>query len=164
MALTKGFWAPKIGQNYIINGNFDIWQRASSQTSNGYGSDDRWLNANIGSTKTHSKQTSTDTERSFFSSSYYSRTVVSSVVSAGNYTIKVQNIEDVTKLAGKTATLSFWAKADSSKNIAIELTQVFGLGGSPSVSVTGIGSQKIALTSTWQKKFITIGLTKIKNR
>lgn len=148
-------------KNYIINGNFDIWQRGISQTINGYGSDDRWYNDNVGSTKTHSQIACTDTERLLFNASKFSRTIVSSVVGAGNYVIKRQSIEDVTKLAGKTITISFWAKADSNKNIWLEFLQGFGSGGSSSANVTGIYGQAIALTSTWQKKTITLTLPSI---
>lgn len=148
-------------KNYIINGNFDVWQYGISQTTSAYGSDDKWYNANIGSTKTHSQIACTDTERVLFSASKFSRTVVSSVVVAGNYVVKRTTIEDVTKLAGKTITLSFWAKADSNKNIWLEFKQNFGTGGSPSTGVTGIYGQAIALTSTWQKKTITLTLPSI---
>lgn len=147
--------------NLIINGGFDLWQRGTSQTTSGYGSDDRWQNSNDVSTKTASRQTSTDTERALFNSPYYSRTVVSSVAGASNSVVKRTNLEDVTKLAGKTVTLSFWAKADASKNIAAELSQRFGTGGSPSAIVNGIGAQKVALTTTWQKKVVTIGVPSI---
>lgn len=154
---VKGF------KNYIINGNFDIWQYKDAgmtypQTSGGYGSDDRWANGSIGSTNIHSRIDCTDTERALFNASYFSRTAVSSVAGASNSVTKFQFIENVTKLAGKTVTLSFWAKADSNKNIAIEFGQVFGTGGTPSSTVTGIGSQLVALTSTWQKftKTVTI--------
>ena len=148
-------------KNHIINGNFDIWQRGTSQTMSGYGSDDRWVNLNIGSTKTHSRIDCTDTERALFNASVFSRTVVSSVAGAGNAVVKAQYIEDVTKLAGKTVTLSFWAKANSNKNIAIEFGQRFGTGGTPSTDALGIGSQLIALTTTWQKKTITVTLPSI---
>lgn len=148
-------------KNYLINGNFDIWQRGTSQSISGYGSDDRWDNYNFGSTKTHSRVVCTDTERALFNASYFSRTVVSSVAGSSNLVRKAQFIEDITKLAGKTVTLSFWAKADSSKNIAIELGQVFGTGGTPSSYIPSIGSQLIALTSTWQKKSITITMPSI---
>ena len=152
---NKGF------KNYIINGNFDVWERGNSQTATSYGSDDRWSNNNVGSTKTHSRVVCTDTERVLFNANNYSRTVVTSVAGASNYCNKHQRIEDVNKLAGKTVTLSFWAKADSNKNIAVELGQSFGTGGSPSADVAGVGSQLIALTSTWQKKTITITLPSI---
>ena len=148
-------------KNYIINGNFDVWQYETSQTSSGYGSDNRWFNYNLGSTKTHSQVACTDVERSLFSSSKFSRTVVSSVAAASYSVHKQQRIEDVTKLAGKKVTLSFWAKADSNKNIAIEFAQIFGIGGTPSSSVTGVGAQKVALTSTWAKYTVTVQMPSI---
>lgn len=148
-------------KNYIINGNFDVWQYGTSQTTSGFGSDDRWSNQNVGSTKTHSQVACSDTERALFNATYFSRTVVTSVVGASNFVIKRQTIENVTRLAGKTITISFWAKADGNKNIAIELQQGFGSGGSPSASVDALGVQLIALTSTWQKKTITVAMPSI---
>ena len=148
-------------KNYIINGGFDVWQRGTSQTTGSYGSDDRWANNNAGSTKIHSQVACTDTERALFNAQAFSRTVVNSVAGAGNNTLKTQCIEDVTKLAGKTVTLSFWVKADSNKNIAVEFIQRFGTGGSPSAEVTGIGSQLVALTTAWQKKTVTVTLPSI---
>ena len=148
-------------KNYIINGGFDVWQRGTSQTTGGYGSDDRWANADNGSTKTHSLVNATDAERALFNSSKFSRTVVTSVAGASNFVLKQQAIEDVTKLAGKTVTISFWAKADSDKSIEPRLLQDFGTGGSPSVFVVAVGIQLIALTSIWQKKTITVVIPSI---
>ena len=147
-------------KNYIINGNFDVWQRGTSQTVSDYGSDDRWFNGHNGSTKTHSQVACTDTERALFNTSKFSRTVVSSVAGAGNLVIKTQLIEDVTKLAGKTVTISFWAKADSTKNIQIMVAQVYGTGGSPSAKTFNI-QPLTQLTSTWQKHTITVHIPSI---
>ena len=149
---------PVVGANYLINSNFNRWDYATSQTSSGYGSDNRWSNENTGTTKTHSQQPSGDTERALFSSPYYSRTAITSVAGVGNFCNKLQRIEDVTKLAGKTITLSFWAKADSSKNIAIEFRQNGGTGGFAALTAS---PQKIALTNTWQKITRTITLPSI---
>jgi hypothetical protein len=152
----------KLGRrNYLINGNFDKWDYATSQTSIGYGSDSRWSNANSGSTKTASQQVCGDTERALFNATFFSRTVVSSVSGANNFVLKQQSIENVNLLVGKTVTLSFWAKADANKNIAIDFYQIFGTGGSPSAAVTGISSQLVPLTTTWQKKTITVTLPSI---
>jgi hypothetical protein len=147
-------------RNYLINGNFDKWDYGTSQTASGYGSDNRWQNNNSGSTKTHSQIACGDTERALFNAMYFSRTIVSSVAGAGNLVHKVQAIENINLLAGKTVTLSFWAKADSNKNVAVEFWQNFGSGGSPSASYT-TSSQLVALTTTWQKKTIIVALPSI---
>jgi hypothetical protein len=161
-AVKSSALTDKLGRrNYLINGNFDKWDYATSQTSNMYGSDNRWMNGNYGSTKTHSQVACGDTERALFNAMYFSRTQVSSVTGAGNYALKAQSIENVNLLAGKTVTLSFWAKADANKNIAIEILQGYGTGGSPSAGSVGAASQLIALTTTWQKKTITVTLAPI---
>ena len=147
-------------KNYIINGGFDVWQRGTSQTAAGYGSDDRWGNYNAGSTKTHSLVACTDTERALFNAAYFSRTVVSSVVGASNFTHKSQSIEDVTRLAGKTVTISFWARASSTLNIQLNIAQHYGTGGSPSTK-TPNPQTPIQLTSAWQKKTVTINIPSI---
>jgi hypothetical protein len=148
-------------RNYLINGNFDKWDYATSQTIVGYGSDNRWQNNNSGSTKIHSQVTCTDTERALFNAMYFSRTAVSSAFGADNFVAKLQTIENINLLAGKTVTLSFWAKADANKNIAIEFWQRFGTGGSPSTNIASIGSQLVSFTTTWQKKTITVTLPSI---
>jgi hypothetical protein len=157
---TTGFVVGEKGgrRNYLINGNFDKWDYATSQTSSGYGSDNRWYNYNNGSTKTNLQVACGDTERSLFNAMYFSRTVVSSVAGADSYVHKWQAIENINLLAGKTITLSFWARADANKNIAVEFEQNFGTGGSPSAVVSGISSQLVPLTTSWQKKTITVTL------
>jgi len=152
-------------RNKLINGGFDIWQRGTSQTSNGYGSDDRWSNENLGSTKTASRQTFTLGQTDVPNNpKYWARTVVASVAGAGNYCSKIQRIESVYTLAGQTATLSFWAKADASKNMAVELVQWFGTGGSPSSAVTGLGVTTCALTTSWQRFTVTVTLPSISGK
>lgn len=160
---SKSVVAPDIGalpfRNKVINGNFDIWQRAYSQTVAGYGSDDRWRNVHAGSTKTHSLQAFTPGQTDVPGNpTYFSRTVISAAGSGiSDYTSKEQRIENVRTLSGKTATLSFYAKADSPKNIATELLQYFN--GSP--TVTGIGVKTHLLTTEWQKFTSTVQIPSI---
>ena len=67
-------------------------------------------------------------------------------------------------LSDITSTLSFYGKADSSKNIAIEFRQDFGNGGTPSVSVQSIGVTTINLTTSWQKFTITVDVPSISGK
>jgi len=151
-------------RNAIINGNFDHWQRGTSFTANAYGAD-RWVNARTGTAATQSQQAfalgQTDVPNE---PEYFARTVVSSVAGASNFSILAQRIEGVRTFAGQTVTLSFWAKADAAKNIAVEFEQFFGSGGSPSTGVTGIGVTTLSLTTSWQKFTVTAALPSISGK
>lgn len=146
-------------KNYIINGNFDVWQRGTSQTASGYGSDDRWFNANNGSTKTHSRVACTNTERALFNASYFSRTVVTYSSGTDSHVKKLQSIEDMTRLAGKTVTISFWAKANSDKKMNVQVVDFYGSGGTPSTNGTSVVNfGNVDLTPTWTKYKLTATL------
>lgn len=152
-------------KNQFINGGFDVWQRGTSQTSSGYGSDDRWHNWFYGITSTHQQVAflpgQTDVPRN---PKYYSRTVPTLGTAASDNCIKRQRIEGAGTLSGQTATLSFYAKADASKNIAIEFVQNFGTGGSPSTEVTEIAVTTITLSTTWAKYTVTATLPSISGK
>jgi hypothetical protein len=151
-------------RNAIINGNFDIWQRGTSFTGNEYGAD-RWLNNRAGSTCTMSRQEfalgQTDVPGE---PTYFVRMAVASVAGANNRVILQQPIEDVRTFAGQQITISFYAKADASKTIAIEFQQIFGAGGTPSSVVTAIGTVKKSLTTSWQKVTHTITVPSISGK
>jgi hypothetical protein len=152
-------------RNKIINGNFDFWQRATSFTSYAYGGADRWATINIGSTHTTSRQSFTLGQTDVPGEpTYYQRSVVTSSAGAGNLCLTYQKIESVRTLAGQKATLSFWAKADATKNIAIEFIQEFGSGGSPSSSVLEVGVTTCALTTSWQKFEVTVDIPSISGK
>jgi len=152
-------------RNAIINGNFDLWQRATSHSTNGYGSADRWSNLRSGSSCTISRQAFTLGQTAVPNNpTYFCRAVVSSVANAANYSVLSQNIEGVSTFAGRTVTVSFWAKADATRSISIELTQFFGTGGSPSAQATGLAVSKVALSTAWQKVTLTATLPSISGK
>ena len=150
-------------RNRIINGNFDIWQRGTSFTASEYGAD-RWFHGRVGTTHTATRQAFTLGQTAVPGEpTYFCRTVVSSVAGAGNYAVLLQPIEDVRTFAGQQVTLSFWAKADATKNIAINMVQIFGTGGSPSADV-GISGTKVSIGTTFQKVTVTATLPSISGK
>lgn len=149
---------PPTFRNRIINGDFSVWQRGTSQTSSGYGSDDRWRNDHSGSTKVHSRQaftlgqTAVPGEPEFFS-----RTVVTSVAGANNYVHKTQLIEGVRTFAGRTVRVSFYAKADANRPLAISFLQNFAAGS----ALVNFGAQQFSLTTSWQRFTATVSVPSI---
>jgi hypothetical protein len=140
-------------RNAIINGNFDHWQRGTSGTS-GYISD-RWRTLTGGSTAAISRQAFTLGQTDVPNEpEYFHRVVATSVAGAGSLVVMQQRVEFARTFAGQTVTLSFWAKADAAKNMAVEFAQDFGVGGSAFVSAIGVTT--IALTTAWQKFTVTV--------
>lgn len=160
------FLDQKIGRkNLIINGNFDIWQRNTTQTSAGYGSDDRWFSDFGGSTTiSHSRYVFTIGQTDVPNNPVYgSRTAVTSGSLASSFSIKEQRIEDVTILSGETVTLSFWAKALSgTPSVSVEFQQQFGSGGSSTVNAIGVN--KFQISTSWTKYSATITLPSVSGK
>lgn len=143
-------------RNVIINGDFSIWQRGVSFTSNEYTAD-RWRLDNSGSTHTTTRESFTLGQTDVPGEpEFYLQSAVTSSAGSANYARLYQRIEDVRTFAGQEVTLSFWAKADSSKSIAIEAVQYFGsTSGTPGTSVTGINPTKVTLSTSWQQFNVT---------
>jgi hypothetical protein len=163
--ITSAFTATYINPNIVINGNFNWWQRNTTfavSTNNTYTAD-RWAILMTGSTSTVARQTvSAFTEP--FNALYFLRSAVTSSAGVSNFNLLTQKIENVVGLAGKQITLSFYAKADSSRNMSVEFLQNFGTGGSPSADVNSLGINKLALTTSWQKFTITVTLPAINGK
>jgi hypothetical protein len=151
-------------RNKIINGNFDHWERGTSLAA-GTGFRylaDRFYLLSTGSTNTPSRQAFSAGQIAVLGEpEFFHRSVISSSTGAGNYAVMGQYIEDVRTCAGKVITVSFWAKADASKPISVEMGQRFGTGGSAGVDIS---SQKINLTSSWQKFTLNFAIPSISGK
>ena len=155
------------GKNKIINGDFYINQRAlTSTTSNGGYGFDRWATSNSDGTTTYSAETFTlgTAPVAGYEGKSFARMVTTGQTATSAFSILQQKIEDVRTFAGQTVTVSFWAKAGSgTPNVAIELQQHFGTGGSPSSSVnTALG--KVAITTSWARYSATVAVPSISGK
>lgn len=153
-------------KNYIINGKFDIAQRATSQTASGYGSMDRWTFSLSGSTQSVNQATFAFGQNTIPDGwpQHCAQVIVTSVAGAGNYAIMYQKVEGVESLANGKATLSFWAYTTVAKNIAIEFYQNFGTTGSPSANVTSIGVTTVPLITSWRKYIIPVSIPSVSGK
>jgi len=138
-------------ENRIINGDMNIWQRATSGTANGYTAADRWGNFFVGGTVTQARQSfSLGDALGATQPTYFLRQTVSGQTLSTQYAHTIQRIEGVRSYAGQTITVLGWVKVTSgTANMAVEGAQVFGTGGSPSADVTGISPTTVALTTSW---------------
>lgn len=162
---SYGFTA---GKNKIINGDYNINQRAfTSSTSTDLYTFDRWNKASSSDgTATVSAQTFTTGSApvSGYESANFIRCATASQTLTSAYTQISQKIEDVRTYAGQTVTYSFWAKAASgTPKIALEMRQYFGTGGSPSTGVNTYAGQA-TLSTSWARYSITVAIPSISGK
>jgi len=153
VAGITGSSGPVMFRNRLINGNFDIWQRGASFTTPANGSyvADRWSVYYDGTpgTFTVDQRSWALGSHPLFEKSYYLRW--SQTIASSGSTLRqlAQKIESVRTLAGKQASVSFVAWADSARSVQITLLQSFGTGGTPSAYVpTPVGTVNLTTTPT----------------
>lgn len=148
---ANGYYSP----NYLINGAFEINQRGftSTTTTDAYGHD-RWALATSGGCTYSTQAFTVGTALGGYEASNYARLVTTGQSASNTYSILSQKIEDVKTLAGKTITISFWAKAASgTPSIAIELEQYFGAGGSTTFLQY---ANKVSVSGSWARYSVTV--------
>jgi hypothetical protein len=152
------------GKNKIINGDFNINQRAFTSTTGAadYGFD-RWLmEASGGGTYSAQTFTAGAAPVAGYESKNFARIATTGQSGAGVYTLLEQKIENVRTFAGQTVTVSFWAKAASAgAKIGIELSQSFGSGGSAQVN-TALGA--VTLTTGWVRYSASVAVPSISGK
>ena len=147
----------KIGgrRNFFINGAMQVAQRATSSTSGGYVSLDRWYVNLSGGSATFSQETNSNPSETGGIQKYARYNVSTS----SDYTHIRQRIEDVTSVPAGTVIISFYAKGTApSGGLYASTEQSFGSGGSSSVDGTPVLVTS-SLTSSWVRYTaqITVG-------
>ena len=146
------------GKNLLINGQFNVWQRGTSFASPTYTAD-RWRGpGNAGRTIT--QQTGGPE-----GSTYYLRSQRDSGNTSTAATGIAQALESIQSkpYAGKTVTLSFWARAGanysaSSNSLTVDIVTGTGTDQTPWASWTGAAlavDTGVTLTTSWQKFSVT---------
>ena len=155
------------GKNALINGDYRISQRGTSFSITSAAVSytlDRWnayQNGNGTMTVTQEAFTAGTAPVAGYEGSNFARVNISSTGTTTDWLFR-QPIEDVRTFAGQTVTLSFWAKASASQTIKAQVQQVFGSGGSGTVSTTVINSQ--ALTSSWVRYSASVSVPSISGK
>lgn len=152
------------GRNFIINGGFDIWQRGTSVAAQQVGFNyvsDRWGgSSNTSGAATVSRQVTGDTTNLPFVQycARYQRTAGNTATGIQYLNQPIETINSI-PLAGKTVTVSFYARAganfSASGNI---LTAALYSGTGTDQNYLGtwtggvlLGSTNATLTTTWQR-------------
>lgn len=149
----------------LRNGAFDIWQRdAGPFTTSGGVTADGFACYATGSTFSTTRQAfALGNVIPGQEPAWYLRCAVTTSAGASNFAYLAQLVEDARTVAGQTVTVSFWAKADAAKPIAVELGQNFGSGGSPSAQVNTLGA-KVTLSTSWTRYTVTVNVPSVSGK
>lgn len=157
--------------NILQNGQFNIWQtfttRVYDPSATGFLNArfaDRWRqlqNIASGTVETAATYTvSASADRQATEGCYGYLEVqgqTSTSVSAADYRVIRQLVDNLSRFDNQTVTMSFWAKADSARNIVVAVRENYGTGGSPSSEVYRVPTSQsaggtagvIPVTTSW---------------
>jgi hypothetical protein len=155
------------GKNKLINGDCTINQRSftSSTTTGTYGFDRQYFTTSDG-TVTYSAQTFTPGTAPVtgYEAKNYARIVTTGQTLTTAFSRYRHSVENVRNYAAQTTTFSFWAKAATgTPKIAVELTQSFGTGGSPSGNANLYIAQ-VTLSTSWARYSVTVNVPSISGK
>jgi hypothetical protein len=155
------------GKNKIINGDFNVNQRNfTTGTTNAEFNCDRMRTFYADGTVTTTVNTFTlgaAPVTGYEGKNFVSIQSTGQTLTTANSRL-IQDIESVRTLANETATISFWAKAASgTPKIAVELSQDFGDGGSPSADVTTYAGQ-VTISTSWARYSVTVAVPSISGK
>jgi hypothetical protein len=160
-------WVNPPSGNAIINGAFDFWQRGSSFSNPAQAAyiSDRWrqFSGSSGATRIFTRETFTPGAAPLAGLESQSFLRVSQTVAGTGDTFNQihQPVEDVRTFAGQTVTISFYAKAASAMTVTPNFEQLFGSGGSSTVSTFTSG---VSLTTSWQRFSRTVSIPSISGK
>ncbi|MEI7049541.1 carbohydrate-binding protein CenC [Pseudomonas koreensis] len=146
-------------RNVLINGGFDIWQRGTTNQGPNIGGyvADRFRcdwNGNAGVAISQQSfapgQSEVADEPQFFLRWQQTQAGTAATVHRVS-----QAVESVRTLAGKTATVSFWARSDAARPLRVSVIQNFGSAGSESIEKT---VDVFQLDTSWKKYSATFRL------
>jgi hypothetical protein len=152
------------GRNLLHNAQFNVAQRgAGPWTADSLYTVDRWTTSIGLDTASFSRVALTDADRTGIADEAATgalQNVFTGNAGAGSYNFITQWIEGVRRLAGKTVTVSFWAKAASgTPKIGVNSMQKFGTGGSPSPIIWALATgMAVTIGTTWARYSVQIAL------
>ena len=152
-------WQTSVNANGVINGGMDIWQRGTSfaiPSSTYTYTADRWIGLRFSTGSTVSQQTAS------LDGFQYSIRVARDSGNTGTGIIYLgYNLEtaDSYRYAGKTATLSFWAKAGANFSAASSALAVIWASGTGTnqkqmdgfTGSSTLANTTVTLTTSWQR-------------
>lgn len=153
-------------KNFIINGNFDLWQRSNSLLITAGASDknyvaDRWSHTSFFASGSMTVSRSADVPSGLKDATYSMSTQITNTVSVAhatnNYSVNagLYRMEgyDAAKLHGKTVTLQFWVKSSLTGLYSIGIGSNFDVGVTSASYVT---TYTVNAANTWEQKSITL--------
>jgi hypothetical protein len=147
-------------KNVLINGNFDLWQRGTTTTTDFVFLADRWATTDGAGSYTVSRQEFALGQTDVPDNPQFFLRHNQSVAAPSTNPAIFQRIENVRTFAGQTITISFWAKANTAISVFPDFVQHFGSGGSPSSDVVNPGTV-LNVTTVWQRFTETIQIPSI---